>query len=141
MLKRIAKLEYNPEFWREYERSYLILAEGYISREKPDLAQELCRRCLFYNKSSLTALKLMGALEEGKGQTEEATAFYQKCWNLLPKPCPALGFKLSALYLGKKRLIEAIEIATIALPHDSTSGKDSDLQKLIIDNCILQLKP
>jgi tetratricopeptide repeat protein 21B len=139
MLKRIAKLEYNPEFWREYERSYLILAEGYVSREKPDLAQELCRRCLFYNKSSIIALKLMGALEEEKGQTDEATDFYQKCWNLLTKPCPALGFKLSALYLGKKRFIEAIEVATLALPNDS-SRKDSDLQKLIIDNCILQLK-
>ena len=140
MLKRIAKLEYNPDFWREYERSYLILAEDYASREKPDLAQELCKRCLFYNKSSILALKLMGRLEEGKGLTDDAIDHYQRCWNLLTKPCPALGFKLSALYLEKKRLIKAIEVATMGLPNDS-GKKDSDLQRLIIDNCILQLKP
>ena len=82
----------------------------------------------------------MGALQEEKGQTEEATDFYQQCWNLLNKPCPALAFKLSALYLGQQKFIESIEVATKALPSDS-SWKDSDLQKLIIDNCILQLKP
>ena len=50
-LKRIAKLSYKSDCWKEFERSYLLLATTYIERDKNDLAMDLCKRCLFYNKS------------------------------------------------------------------------------------------
>jgi cell division FtsZ-interacting protein ZapD len=55
-LKRISKMQYNSEEAEEMEQSYLLLAQSYISQNKNDLAQELCRKCLTHNKSCAKVL-------------------------------------------------------------------------------------
>jgi len=43
----------------EFERSYLMLADIYVGRGKFDLAQDLCKKCLSFNKSCSKAWELM----------------------------------------------------------------------------------
>jgi tetratricopeptide (TPR) repeat protein len=50
-LKRISKMNFDKELADDFERSYLLLSDIYIQRGKYDLAQELCKRCLNYNRS------------------------------------------------------------------------------------------
>ena len=59
-LKRIAKMAFSQQSAAEFEKSWLLLADIYISNGKYDLAQDLCRRCLQYNKSCSKAWELLG---------------------------------------------------------------------------------
>jgi tetratricopeptide repeat protein 21B len=63
-LKRISKMNYDKELADDFERSYLLLADIYIQRGKYDLSQELCKRCLSYNRSCAKAWEYMGLVME-----------------------------------------------------------------------------
>jgi tetratricopeptide repeat protein 21B len=51
-LKRVQKIPYKPDEGEEFEKSWLLLADIHIQGGKFDLAQELCQKCLKYNKVS-----------------------------------------------------------------------------------------
>ncbi|CAN0250307.1 unnamed protein product, partial [Laminaria digitata] len=63
-LKRIAKMSYTLENAEEFEQAYLQLAHLYVERGKFDLSQDLCRRCLSYNKSCPQAWETLGLVME-----------------------------------------------------------------------------
>ena len=71
-LKRISKMQYNTEEADELERSYLLLADMYIQSNKNDLAQELCRKCLQYNKSCAKAWEFQGLIFEKEASYADA---------------------------------------------------------------------
>jgi tetratricopeptide repeat protein 21B len=109
-LRMIAKMPYNQDLADEFEKSYLLLAELYVVKAKYDLAQELCRKCLVYNKSCGEAWDLMGRIMEKEQAFKDAADCYEKAWQLEHESSAAVGFKLAFNYLKAKRHVEAINI-------------------------------
>lgn len=50
-LKRLAKVPWAPAEAEDLERGWLLLADIYCQGSKFDLASELLRRCVHYNKA------------------------------------------------------------------------------------------
>ena len=50
-LKRLAKANYSHSEAEEFEMGWLMLVELYVQGGMFDMAQELCKKCLHYNKS------------------------------------------------------------------------------------------
>uniref|UniRef100_A0A6U5AVN5 Uncharacterized protein n=1 Tax=Hemiselmis andersenii TaxID=464988 RepID=A0A6U5AVN5_HEMAN len=114
-LKRISKMQYNTDEADELERSYLLLADMYIQSNKNDLAQELCRKCLQYNKSCAKAWEFQGLIFEKEASYADAAQVYEMAWQFDNKRNPSVGFKLAFNYLKAKRFVEAINICTEVL--------------------------
>ena len=55
-LKRLAKVPWTVDEAEDLEKSWLLLADIYCQGGKFDLALELLRRCLQYNKAKLNSL-------------------------------------------------------------------------------------
>jgi tetratricopeptide repeat protein 21B len=64
----------------EFERSWLLLADIHIQGGKYDLAQELCQRCLKYNKSCAAAWETLGAIMEREQSYKDAAEHYESAW-------------------------------------------------------------
>ncbi|CAN0005167.1 unnamed protein product, partial [Hapterophycus canaliculatus] len=114
-LKRIAKMPYSLERAEEFEQAYLHLAHLYVDRGKFDLAQDLCRRCLSYNKSCPQAWETMGLVMEKEQSYRDAAECYEKSWNFGNQAGAAGGFKLAFNYLKAKRFVEAIDVCNKVL--------------------------
>ncbi len=57
---------------------YLLLYIFYLYQSKYDLTQELCQRCLAYNKSSAQAWEILGLVYEKSSDYERAAECYEK---------------------------------------------------------------
>lgn len=114
-LRMIAKIPYDHDMASEFERSYLLLAELYVVKAKYDLAQDLCRKCLNYNKSCGEAWDLMGRIMEKEQAFKDAADCYEKAWLLEHESSASVGFKLAFNYLKAKRYVEAVNICTKVL--------------------------
>jgi tetratricopeptide repeat protein 21B len=71
----MVKIQYQNEYADEFEKSYVILADVYVQKGKYDLAQDLCKRCLTYNRSCAKAWELMGLIME-KEQSYKVTVVF-----------------------------------------------------------------
>ncbi|CAN0534330.1 unnamed protein product, partial [Ectocarpus sp. 12 AP-2014] len=114
-LKRIAKMPYTLESAEEFEQAYLHLAHLYVDRAKFDLAQDLCRRSLSYNKSCSQAWETMGLVMEKEQSYRDAAECYEKSWEFGNQAGAAGGFKLAFNYLKAKRFVEAIDVCNKVL--------------------------
>ncbi|CAM9585064.1 unnamed protein product [Ectocarpus sp. 4 AP-2014] len=114
-LKRIAKMPYTLESAEEFEQAYLHLAHLYVDRGKFDLAQDLCRRSLSYNKSCSQAWETMGLVMEKEQSYRDAAECYEKSWEFGNQAGAAGGFKLAFNYLKAKRFVEAIDVCNKVL--------------------------
>ncbi|CAK4097343.1 unnamed protein product [Aphanomyces euteiches] len=110
-LKRIAKMNYDPAIPDEFERSYILLADIYVSRSKYDLAQELCKKALQHNKSSGKAWELLGLIMEKEQSYQDASDCYHEAWKCGGEASAPIGFKLAFNYLKAKRYVEAIDVS------------------------------
>ncbi|OQS06545.1 hypothetical protein THRCLA_01407 [Thraustotheca clavata] len=110
-LKRIAKMNYDASIADEFERSYILLADIYISRSKYDLAQELCKKALQHNKSSGKAWELLGLIMEKEQSYQDAADCYNEAWKCGGEASAPIGYKLAFNYLKAKRYIEAIDVS------------------------------
>ena len=108
-LKRVHKMPYNADEGESYERSWLLLADIHIAGGKFDLAQDLCRRCLKYNKSCARAWELMGSIMEREQAYRDAADHYERAFKFEHELSPTVGYKLAFNYLKAKRYVEAIE--------------------------------
>lgn len=79
-LKRVAKMPYNSAEGDEFERSWLLLADIHIQGGKFDLAQEMCKKCLKYNKSCAKAWEGMGQIMEREQSYRDAAEHYEMAW-------------------------------------------------------------
>eukprot|EP00742_Colponemidia_sp_Colp-10_P005614 GILJ01006001.1.p1 GENE.GILJ01006001.1~~GILJ01006001.1.p1 ORF type:complete len:1335 (+),score=250.67 GILJ01006001.1:335-4006(+) len=109
-LKRIAKMQYQPELADDFEKSWLLLSDIYVTGGKYDLAQEQCKKCLLYNKSCGKAWEYMGLIMEKEQSYKDAAEHYEKAWKISNETSASVGFKLSFNYLKAKRFIDAINI-------------------------------
>ena len=103
MLKRVVKMPYDHDHADYHERALLLLATSYIEKKKFDLAQDLCRRCLKYNKSCGKAWESMGVIKEKEHAYKDAAEYYEKAWQLEHKASAPIGFKLAFNYMKSKR--------------------------------------
>ena len=103
-LKRISKLNFKDEEAAEFEMCWLMLAELYNTSGKFDLAEELCKRCLAYNKSCAKAYEMMGVIKEKEQSYADAADNYEKAWKFTGELSPSIGFKLAFNYLKAKHL-------------------------------------
>nr|XP_036870432.1 tetratricopeptide repeat protein 21A isoform X2 [Manis javanica] len=109
-LKRLAKVPWAPAEAEDLERGWLLLADIYCQGSKFDLASELLRRCVHYNKSCYRAYEYMGFITEKELSYVDAAANYELAWKYSHHANPGIGFKLAFNYLKGKRFVEAIEV-------------------------------
>lgn len=137
-LKRIAKMTYKIEDANEFERSYLMLADIYVGRGKFDLAQDLCKKCLGYNKSCSKAWELMGVIMEKEQSYKDAADCYEKSWIFEHEASATIGYKLAFNYLKAKRYVEAIDICNAVLTLYPDYPK---IRKEILEKAMSSLRP
>ena len=111
-LKRISKMPYNSEQADAFEKSWLLLADIFIQSGKFDLAEDLCKRCLQYNKSCAKAWEYMGLVNEKENRSAEAAEHYEQAWKFAQKSSAVIGYKLAFNYLKSSRYVDAIDVAS-----------------------------
>ncbi|XP_006890641.1 PREDICTED: tetratricopeptide repeat protein 21A isoform X2 [Elephantulus edwardii] len=109
-LKRQAKAPWVLAEAEDLEKSWLLLADIYCQGGKFDLATELLRRCLQYNKSCSKAYEYLGFIMEKEQSYKDAATNYELAWKYSYQASPSVGFKLAFNYLKAKKFVEAIEI-------------------------------
>ncbi|XP_076985876.1 tetratricopeptide repeat protein 21A isoform X2 [Tamandua tetradactyla] len=109
-LKRLAKAPWALMEAEDLEKSWLLLADIYCQGGKFDLASELLRRCVQYNKSCCKAYEYMGYIMEKEQSYKDAATNYELAWKYSHHANPTIGFKLAFNYLKDKRFVEAIEV-------------------------------
>ncbi|KAL2804032.1 tetratricopeptide repeat protein 21A isoform 2 [Daubentonia madagascariensis] len=109
-LKRLAKAPWVLAEAEDLEKSWLLLADIYCQGRKFDLATELLRRCVQYNKSCCKAYEYMGFIMEKEQSYKDAATSYELAWKYSHQANPAVGFKLAFNYLKDKKFVEAIEV-------------------------------
>ncbi|KAJ1556724.1 Tetratricopeptide repeat protein 21B, partial [Cladochytrium tenue] len=110
-LKRIAKMDWEPEFADDFERSWLLLADIHIQGGKYDLATELLKRALAQNQSCAKAWEYLGLIMEKEASYRDAADHYDRAWRLDRESNPATGYKLAFNHLKAKKFVEAIEVS------------------------------
>lgn len=136
-LKRIAKMKVNPDYYNEFERSWLMLADMYIQAGKFDMAQQLCRQCLSNNQSCAKAWELLGFIFEKESSYKDAADHYESAWKFMNQANPAIGYKLAFNYLKAKRYVEAIDVCHKVLAVYKDYPK---IRKDILDKARLSLR-
>ncbi|XP_054451813.1 tetratricopeptide repeat protein 21A isoform X2 [Pteronotus mesoamericanus] len=109
-LKRLAKAPWALAEAEDLEKSWLLLADIYCQGGKFDLASELLRRCVQYNKSCCKAYEYMGFIMEKEQAYKDAASNYELAWKYSHYANPAIGFRLAFNYLKDKRFLEAIDV-------------------------------
>ena len=113
-----------------------MLATIYMDRGKTELAFDLCKRCVFYNKSCKKAWEIMGSVMDGRNNHVEAINFYQHCWTLGNMLSLSTGSRLAILHLKTKQFSKAIDIATQVLKH----YPDYPHMTNVLEKCVLSLR-
>lgn len=126
-LKRVQKIQFKPDEAEEFERSWLLLADIHIKAGKYDLAHELCKKCLKYNKSCGKAWEYMGQIMEREQAYKDAAENYENAWRFESEASATVGYKLAFNYLKAKRFVEAIDVChkvMVAFPDYPKIKKD-----------------
>uniref|UniRef100_A0A383W643 Uncharacterized protein n=1 Tax=Tetradesmus obliquus TaxID=3088 RepID=A0A383W643_TETOB len=137
-LKRVSKLPYKPDEADEFERAWLALADIHIAGGKFDLAQELCSRCLKYNKSCSRAWELLGSIAEREQAYKDAASHYEYAWKLSTQSDQAVGYKLAFNYMKAGRLVDAVSVSQAVLKADPQYPK---IRHDVLDKARMGLKP
>lgn len=130
-------MTYNTEDAEEFERSWLLLADIYIQMGKFDLAQELLKRSLNYNKSCAKAWELLGFIMEKEQSYRDASDHYEFAWKMENESNPTIGFRLAFNYLKAKRYVEAIDVCHKILTANPEYPK---IRKEILDRARLAIR-
>ena len=138
MLKRVAKMPHTHEQGASFEFAYLTLAAFYIEKNKFDLAQDLCKRCLQYNASCAKAHKMLGSIFELELAYKDAADAYERAWRITQRGSPSLGYQLSFNYLKAKRYVEAIDVANDVIKRFPTSP---GIREDVLEIAMRSLKP
>eukprot|EP00474_Spongospora_subterranea_P004854 CRZ05312.1 hypothetical protein [Spongospora subterranea] len=131
-LKIIAGMTPGNAYADEFERSWLMLAEMYISSGSVDLAQKLARKTLEHSRSSAKAWELLGEIMTMEGSFQDAAQYFENSWQCHRETSSSVGFKLAVSYQKANRHIDAIEVAHKIL------NKNPDCRQLkadVIDKC------
>ncbi|KAM4687801.1 tetratricopeptide repeat protein 21A [Discoglossus pictus] len=137
-LKRLSKINWSLTDAEELEKSWLLLADIYIKAGKYDIATELLKRCLLYNKSCCKAYEYLGFIMEKEQSYKDATESYKLAWKYSSQSNPTVGFKLAFNFLKDRRYMDAIDICHKVLKDHPTYPK---IRKEILEKAQASLKP
>jgi tetratricopeptide repeat protein 21B len=138
VLKRIAKLPYDSQSWKEFERSYLLLAKCYLERgEKLDISLDLCKRCLFHNKRCTKAWDLLGTTMRHKSNDVDAIHCYHQAAKFDNNASVKNLFRLALLYFKSNQFPEAIFVCAEIIKHQPNYPHIANL----FENCVLSMRP
>ncbi|GMH34337.1 hypothetical protein BSKO_02171 [Bryopsis sp. KO-2023] len=137
-LKRVQKLKYRMDEAEDFERSWLLLADIHIQGGKFDLAQDLCKKCLKYNKSCAKAWEYMGQIMEREQAYQDAANHYQSAWKFENEASAQVGYKLAFNYLKAERFAEAIDVCNKVLKENPEYPQ---LKTDIMNKAVAGLRP
>ena len=137
-LKRIAKMKFQQGFADEFVRAWLMLADIFITSGKYDLAQELCKRCLGFDKSCARAWEHMGHIMEKEHSYIDAAEHYQNAWHFQHEASATVGYKLAFNYLKAKKYVDAINVCHKVLKQFPDYPR---MRKDILDKARANLRP
>ncbi|KAM3929225.1 tetratricopeptide repeat protein 21A [Leptodactylus fuscus] len=137
-LKRLSKAHWTLEDAEDLEKSWLLLADIYIKSGKYDIATDLLKRCVKYNKSCCKAYEYIGFIMEKEQSYKDAAENYKLAWEYSSQSSPAVGFRLAFNYLKDKKYVDAIDICHKVLKAHPTYPK---MKKEILDKAQANLKP
>ncbi|XP_013001804.1 tetratricopeptide repeat protein 21A isoform X2 [Cavia porcellus] len=137
-LKRLAKAPWTLAEAEDLEKSWLLLADIYCSGGKFDLATELLRHCIQYNKSCYKAYEYMGFIMEKEQSYKDAATSYELAWKYSHQANPAIGFRLAFNYLKAKKFVEAIEVCHNVLREHPSYPK---IREEILEKAQKSLRP
>ena len=136
-LKRVAKMQFNAAEADDFEKSWLLLADIHIQGGKFDLAQEMCKKCLKYNKSYSKAWEGMGQIMEREQSYRDAADHYEMAWKYENEMSASGGYRLAFNYLKAKRYVESIDVCHKVL----LAYPDYKLKKDILDKARAAIRP
>ncbi|XP_073437605.1 tetratricopeptide repeat protein 21A isoform X3 [Dendrobates tinctorius] len=137
-LKRLSKAHWTLEDAEDLEKSWLLLADIYIKSGKYDIATDLLKRCLKYNKSCCKAYEYLGFIMEKEQSYKDAAENYRLAWEYSSQSSLAVGFRLAFNYLKDKKYVDAIDICHKILKAHPTYPK---MKKEIFEKARSNLKP
>ncbi|XP_064471618.1 tetratricopeptide repeat protein 21B-like [Ornithodoros turicata] len=114
-LKRVMKATWNFGDAEYLEKCWILLADIYIQSGKYDIATDLLKRVLQYNKSCTKAYEYMGYIMEKEQSYRDAAQYYENAWKQGNQNNPAIGYKLAFNYLKGKRYTDAIDVCHVVL--------------------------
>jgi tetratricopeptide repeat protein 21B len=100
--------------------------------------QELCARCLKYNRSCSRAWELLGSISEREQAYKDAASQYEHAWQLSNEKDAVVGYKLAFNYLKAGRNIAAITVGQDVLKVDPQYPK---IKQDILEKARAGLKP
>ncbi|KAL2643441.1 hypothetical protein R1flu_011028 [Riccia fluitans] len=109
-LRVIDRMIYKWEDGEDFERAWLMLANILMQAGKTDAAEELCRRCLKYNRDCARAWEYLGIMMEQGHSYSEAVVYFETAWKCHREASPSVGYRLAFTYLKEKRYMEAITV-------------------------------
>ncbi|XP_071825631.1 tetratricopeptide repeat protein 21B-like isoform X2 [Apostichopus japonicus] len=136
-LKRIAKMDWNPNDADEFEKSWLLLSDIYINSGKYDMATDLLKKCLQHNQSSSKAYEYLGFIMEKEQSYQDAAFNYERAWTYSNQSNPSIGYKLAFNYMKAKKYVDAIDICHKVLSVHSNYPR---MRKDILEKARLALR-
>lgn len=136
-LKRVAKNIWTFDDAEYLERCWLLLADYYIQSTKYDMAYELLRRIIQYNRMSVRAYELSGTIAEKEQRYKEAAGFYENAWKFSGYANLAVGFKAAYMFMKSKKFVNAIDVCQQVL---KTNPDYPRIKKEILDKSINNLR-
>ncbi|CAG2179716.1 unnamed protein product, partial [Oppiella nova] len=136
-LKRVAKNSWNFQEAEYLEKCWLLLADIYTQSGKYDMAIELLKKVLLYNKSCMKAYEYLGYIMEKEQSYRDAAQNYDLAWKFTNCNNPSIGYKLAFNYMKAKRHVDAIDVCKEILTKFPDYPK---VRKEILDKCRNSLK-
>ncbi|KAL3683406.1 hypothetical protein R1sor_001428 [Riccia sorocarpa] len=137
-LRILERMTYKWENGEDFERAWLMLADILMQAGKTDAADELCRRCLKYNRDCARAWKYLGIMMEQGHSYGEAVVYFETAWKCHRGGSPSVGYRLAFTFLKEKRYIEAITVCHKVLKKFPSFPR---VKKEILDKARIFLRP
>lgn len=136
-LKRILKSAWTLQESDYLEKCWLLLADMFIQTGKLDVATDLLRRVITYNRSCAKAFEYLGMILEKEQAFKEAAVNYENAWNITNRSNNDIGLKLAHNYLKSKQYTQAIDVSQAVL---SKYPDHPRIRKDILDKAISHLR-
>lgn len=138
-LKRLIKAPWTLEEGEYLERCWLLLSDIYIQagQNKMEVANELLRRVLTYNRSCAKAYEYKGYILEKEQSFREAAGHFENAWKMTDQTNAVVGYKLALSYLKAKQYTDAIDVSQAVLAKYPDHPR---IRKDVLDKAIANLR-
>ena len=136
-LKRLVKSTWILEEGDYLERCWLFLADIYIQANKLDLANQLLRRTLTFNRSCAKAFEYLGYILEKEQSFKDAALHFESAWKLTNRSNGVVGYKLALCHLKSKQFTDAIDICQAVLTKHPDHPR---IRKDVMDKALSSLR-